>query len=91
MSDEGPIPAQEMFDFIQRAEANGQVFDSGSDQPNRGLLRSFFTVAEFIGDDGERWLVRISWGMDGKRPPTWEIVGMLETSLFEMKLNWAEG
>lgn len=78
--------AQQLFDTIQQMEREGKIFNEGEPQ---GLLRSFVCIAEFIGDDGDRWVAQISLGMDGKVPPEWETIGLLEATSHYRKHRWA--
>lgn len=80
---------QAFYDFIQKMEREGKIFMSDGIEPDGGILKTFIAIAEFIGTDGDRWVAQVSWGMDGKVPPNWEVVGLLESVSFDLKYHWA--
>lgn len=89
MGDKGsPSPAQDLYEVIQSMARGGFVFDGDGD-PDSGILKSYICIADFIGTDGDRWLATVRWGMDGREPPTWELVGLLETVAHDFKHHWA--
>lgn len=83
-------PAQTLYDEIQKMEREGLIFFTENGEPDRAVLRSFACVAEFIGSDGERWLATLRWGMDGREPPVWETIGLMECVTADLKKIWTE-